>query len=134
MAEVNTGDRNVISGNNGDGIRISGNSTGNSIRGNSIGTDAAALNAISNTGHGIVLQDDAVINNSIGGSSAADGNQIFFNLDAGLRLPGATASTASNNLFDQNTYRGNIGLAVDIGAGGKLRTIQGMLMGCLTHL
>ena len=91
--------RNVISGNYGDGVLISGISAGNSVRGNAIGTDAAGLAAISNTRHGIVLDGNQVTANSIGGPNESDGNLVYFNLASGLRLTGATSTTSANNSF-----------------------------------
>lgn len=114
----NISNRNVISGNYGDGVLISGISVGNAVRGNAIGTDAAGLAAISNTRHGIVLDGNQVTANSIGGPTESDGNLVYFNLASGLRLTGATSTTSANNSFEQNVYRGNIDLAIDVGDAG----------------
>ncbi|MFN5274332.1 MAG: beta strand repeat-containing protein [Planctomycetota bacterium] len=111
-------DRNVISGNFGDGLVLADGTFGNSVQGNAVGTNFSGEIVISNTANGILLDGDSVVNNTIGGAVVAAGNLIYNNLAAGLRLPGLTASTASQNLFDQNIYQGNLGLAIDIGQEG----------------
>ncbi|MFM8570497.1 MAG: beta strand repeat-containing protein, partial [Pirellula sp.] len=111
-------DRNVLSGNFGDGLVLTTGTFGNSVQGNAVGTNTSGTIVISNSAHGILLEGDSVVNNAIGGPTQAAGNLIYNNQASGLRLPGLTASTASQNLFDQNLYRGNLGLAIDIGPEG----------------
>ena len=112
------GDRNIISGNRGDGVLIVGQSTGNVLRNNAVGTDVSGTAAISNTANGINLASDQATSNTIGGVIPSWGNLLYFNLFSGLRLDGTTATTASNNLFEDNVFRGNLELAIDIGARG----------------
>ena len=72
-----TAERNVISGNNSDGITIWGSgSTGNVIQGNYIGVDVTGDAALGNLADGIVMGGGAN-NNTIGGDrTAGEGNVI----------------------------------------------------------
>ncbi len=75
-------ERNIISGNTGDGVRISGPSaTGNMIRGNYIGTNSAGTSAVGNIGNGITVYQNQTI---IGGTQAGEGNVISGNLSDGV--------------------------------------------------
>ena len=79
------GEGNLICG-NGDGIDISYDSTRNLVIGNLIGTDITGTTAIPN-GNGIRIQDAP--GNTIGGSSAGEGNIIGGNVAAGVEVTGA---------------------------------------------
>lgn len=72
---VNASDRNVISGNGGNGIgitaQVGGTANSNLIRGNYVGTNAAGTGAIANTGDGIL------INHADGGGPASAQNNII---------------------------------------------------------
>jgi hypothetical protein len=76
-------ERNIISGNLGDGILfrnldlISMNLTGNRVQGNFIGTDVTGTMALGNIGNGVCL--DGASGNFIGGSGAGEGNVISAN-------------------------------------------------------
>ena len=91
-----TGARNVIAGNNGDGVRIDA-SDSNFVQGNAIGVDAGG-GARANTGDGVELANDADLN-MIGGTAAAAGNNIRNNALHGIRV--------SNNNADGNSLLGN---------------------------
>jgi titin len=76
------GERNIISGNPGGGINISGsNAINNTIQGNYIGTNVAGTDSIPNS-NGILIS--GVSNNIIGGSSSGEGNLISGNTAAGI--------------------------------------------------
>ncbi|HYK01729.1 MAG TPA: hypothetical protein VE974_08235 [Thermoanaerobaculia bacterium] len=79
--------RNVISGNT-TGILLSGSASGNTIRGNYIGTNATGNAAVGN-GKGIFLMQDAG-SNTIGGNSAGDRNVISGNTGSGILLSGGS--------------------------------------------
>jgi hypothetical protein len=110
--------RNVISGNEGDGVRLAGAfsvgiPTGNQVLGNLIGTDVGGTTALGNTGSGVAL-DDARFN-SIGGGVASARNVISGNGDHGVAISG--------NLANGNLVLGNyLGAATDgtsdLGNGG----------------
>ncbi len=80
------GQGNVISGNNGDGVRIfGGGSTGDQVLGNMIGVGSTGETVVPNQGDGVLL-DDAGPGNTIGGAQAGSGNVISGNAQSGVML------------------------------------------------
>ncbi|MFM8327932.1 MAG: beta strand repeat-containing protein, partial [Pirellulaceae bacterium] len=103
--------KNVLSGNTGSGLRISGSSTANTIEGNVFGADRTGAASVSNAAHGMVI-DTGVAGNLVGSSvSESRANWFYYNLGSGLRLPGVGPS--GSNTIIGNLYRGNIELAID---------------------
>jgi hypothetical protein len=84
--------RNLISGNTGTGIRISG--TGNVVLGNYIGTDASGALALANGDSGVKVLSS---NNTIGGTTAGARNVISGNLGDGVMF-----LTGSGNVVEGN--------------------------------
>jgi titin len=81
---------NLISGNQGAGIRIIGlAATGNQVRGNHIGTDAAGTLALGNDGSGLAI--DNASGNVIGGTAQGAGNLISGNNGWGVVISGGSA-------------------------------------------
>jgi hypothetical protein len=81
------GERNVISGNS-HGVLIAGSdTTSNTVSGNYIGTDTNGTAALANGEHGVVIEDSAQ-GNTVGGSSAGEGNLISGNTNDGVRIDG----------------------------------------------
>ena len=107
-------DRNVISGNDSNGINIQGTASGNVIIGNYIGTNAAGTGAIGNTTGGIQIQNNAV-NNTIGGSASGQRNVISGNSVAGIILSGSgvTGTTIQGNYIGANATGASLGNASD---------------------
>ena len=69
-----TGTRNVISGNDAAGIKITGStSTGNLVQGNFIGTDTSGTALLGNSNQGVLIEDFAS-SNTIGGTRTIDLN------------------------------------------------------------
>src|SRR5262249_2438520 len=86
--------RNVVSGNQNDGILLTGAGTANNaVAGNYVGTDAAGTAALPNRDDGLLVSPRAR-NNTIGGTGADLGNLISGSLHAGVHLTGA--GTAGN--------------------------------------
>ena len=86
-------DANVISGNTGAGIEVSGAAaTANLIEGNSIGTDATGTLALGNGGDGVLLTDAS--------ANTIELNTIANNADDGVKVDGGTGnSILTNSLF-----------------------------------
>ncbi|MGR6798829.1 DUF4347 domain-containing protein [Sphaerotilus sulfidivorans] len=127
-------DRNIISGNNGIGIYIGGNSTVNRIEGNWIGLDSTGAAAMANP-YGILVQSAG---NTIGGAGSGEGNIVSGNLD-GIVLSGPSASanqilgnqvglsasggSAVGNAFDGIRLEGGASDNTVGGAGAGLRNV-----------
>lgn len=135
---TNDNARNVISGNAGNGVLVSGG-TGNQVLGNYIGLDASgnlarpnlrgvvvasnsntigaldAGNVVSgNTGLGVVIQSassNTVVGNYIG--TDADGGTAVPNGGGGLQIVGG-ATPANSNSITSNVVSGNTGFGVEI--------------------
>ena len=83
--------RNIISGNNGNGVTISGASGGsdrNVVIGNYIGLDASGSGLIPNTGSGVLLGGG--ISNRVGGVGAGEANVLSGNVNAGVSIGSST--------------------------------------------
>ncbi|HJT34392.1 MAG TPA: DUF4214 domain-containing protein [Pirellulales bacterium] len=95
-------DRNVISGNGGDGIQVE-SSGGASILGNFIGTDPTGKAAAANHGNGITtatgIDWNAVGGSTIGGTDPGDGNIIAFNTQYGVVDSGYRNTISENSIF-----------------------------------
>jgi CSLREA domain-containing protein len=120
-----TGQRNVISGNGDAGVTISGNSAQyNIVQNNYIGTNpGGTLANPNNTG---VLISDGAAYNTVGGSTASEGNVISGNTSYGVRieLSDSDGNGLGGNLIgvaaDGSTPlgNGNNGVMVDNGPSG----------------
>lgn len=87
-------DRNIISGNTDDGIRIDGGLnpvSNNLIQGNYIGLDVTGTVVLGNSSQGIVILNGAS-NNTVGGTGMGAGNVISGNSNSGIQILGATAT------------------------------------------
>jgi uncharacterized repeat protein (TIGR01451 family) len=114
------GASNLISGNGGDGIQITGSSTGNIIRGNVIGLSITGGVAMANAGHGISITSGTF--NTIGGELPAERNIISGNAGSGVFLAGA--STRSN-LIQGNYIGTDISGNTSLANGGDGVSING---------
>lgn len=113
---------NLISGNNGDGVHITGEAaTGNRIIGNWIGLDATGFQRVQNNSSGI-----AVVNareNMIGGPAEAESNVISGNQGNGVSFTGtmATGNRVLGNLIGTDVAGagavGNSGSGISVGGG-----------------
>jgi parallel beta-helix repeat protein len=102
--------RNVISGNNGDAVRIDAIAFTNVVQANYIGTDHTGTNPLGNGGNGVYVYG---ANNTIGGAGAEEGNIIAHNGDKGIHI-----SDYSANLIRRNSIFGNVELGIDLGGDG----------------
>ena len=117
---------NVISGNVGNGIHLSSIAaqTGNTILGNSIGTDSTGSTTLPNGGAGILLQVGAG-DNQIGGTDALAGNTIAFNTGDGIKIDtgtppfGSSPDYGKNNAMKANAIFSNSGAGVRIVTGSS---------------
>ncbi len=90
-------DRNVISGNGGDGIEVRGLARNTQIVGNYIGVAADGRTPVPNGGSGVFLAGaDNVI---VGGAAAGAGNVISGNLRHGLQVRGSTGVLIQGNVI-----------------------------------
>lgn len=125
-------DRNVISGNAGDGIVVSG--LGNIVHGNRIGTTASGTAALPNAGNGVRVVG---ANTRIGGEMSDTGNLISGNAHDGIAIEAGAHGTllrhnrigtnANGNALLGNAHNGVIIRAsgVTIGLPGQGNLISG---------
>jgi hypothetical protein len=101
-ANIVIGGANHIAGNVGAGVSIKG-SSGVTVKGNQIGTNAAGSAAVLNTSYGVQLADGAH-DNLIGGSLVSDRNLISGNGLSGVYIQGAatTSNRVANNYIGTN--------------------------------
>lgn len=90
--------RNYISGNGGNGIRITGSiATGNQVQGNFIGVNFAGMAALGNGGMGVRI--DQAANNLIGGTTTGAGNVISGNTSIGIQISATTGTQVQGNII-----------------------------------
>lgn len=120
---------NVISGNTQTGLDIT-NSTGTTVQGNYIGTNAAGTAALANGGNGIWVSTTSS-STTIGGTAAGAKNVISGNTLDGLEINGVSSTTVQGNYIGTNAAGtaalGNGGFGLDINA--TLTTIGGTAAG-----
>ena len=92
--------RDVISGNNWDGVHIVNGSTGNTVEGDYIGLNASGTAALANAQSGVAIYGDATAN-TIGGSVAGAGDVISGNNASGVYISdsGTTGNTVAGDLI-----------------------------------
>jgi parallel beta-helix repeat protein len=101
---VNASQRNVISGNSGYGITITGtNSNGNVVEGNYIGLNGSGTASVANTYNGIGIWGGSS-GNVLGGSGAGAGNAISGNIEYGILISdtNTTATVVQGNYIGLN--------------------------------
>lgn len=87
------GERNVISGNAGFGIRVSSGTA--TIKGNYVGLNATGTAALANDTGGISLLTSS---NLVGGNTASEGNVISGNGSFGVQVSSASVAVANNRI------------------------------------
>ena len=93
---VTSSERNIISGNNANGIHVTAVSSGNTIEGNYIGLNQSGTLDRGNTSNGILV-DGTTTTTTIGGTTAGERNVISGNNNDGIRIDGATTTTIEGN-------------------------------------
>ena len=131
VGSVTAGQGNLISGNTGDGVQITGDGAQNNIvTGNRIGVNQADTAALPNTGDGVRVAGSAAAN-TIGGAQAGsnDANVIVGNGGAGVQIDGAgtinnvVAGNFIGVLADESTAMANASHGVYISGGANSNTI-----------
>jgi parallel beta-helix repeat protein len=102
---VNASDRNIISGNTQNGIRIYNSSDSNVVLGNYIGVDSTGVGALPNESNGVLIEFGSE-GNTIGGTGAGEGNVIAHNGGGGIVLDWATYNLLVGNSIHSNTSQG----------------------------
>ncbi|HYH69166.1 MAG TPA: right-handed parallel beta-helix repeat-containing protein [Urbifossiella sp.] len=101
----------LVSGNLGDGIRLTESSTGTVVIGSLVGSDRTGLVGLPNQRAGIAI---TASNNRVGGTAAGEGNVIAFNAQAGVGVAGGTGNAVlGNSIFATG------GPGIDLTAGGN---------------
>jgi uncharacterized repeat protein (TIGR01451 family) len=109
-----SGARNIISGNNPDGVQIAGaGSSNNLIQGNFIGTDVTGTVDLGNARQGVLISG-AAANNTVGGTSTAARNVISGNDNDGVQIGDAGSS---NNRIQGNFIGTDVSGTADLGNG-----------------
>jgi len=101
-------ERNIISGNDGMGVRIYGSGTDNNVvSGNYIGTDFTRTADLGNSWDGIQIIGGAQ-SNTIGGTTEGEGNTIAFNGENGIEVKDTNTdyNRISKNSIFNNGYLG----------------------------
>lgn len=109
------GEGNLISGNTGSGIQLSG-ADRTLVQGNRIGTDASGQNPLPNGGDGINVGVSP--GTRIGGVETGAGNRIAFNAGAGVTLSGDPRSVGLS--IRANAIHDNGSLGIDVGGFGQV--------------
>ena len=104
-----SGQGNVISGNGSAGIRVTAGSTGTTLQGNLIGTNAAGTAAIGNS-EGIVIGSS---NNIVGGVASGAGNIISGNSNAGIVIIGGSSNQIQGNYIGTNAAGTPLGNGIE---------------------
>ncbi len=106
-------DRNVVSGNGGQGVDVDPGVNGTVITGNYIGTDAAGSAGIGNSSGGIIVENSTGA--TIGGTAAGQGNVIAYNTGIGVNV---TTTPVSGVRILGNAIFSNSGIGIDLGNNG----------------
>jgi CSLREA domain-containing protein len=106
--------RNLISGNDGFGVELSSNGTGdNVVRGNLIGTQKDGTSPLGNSGSGVYVD---TTDNTIGGTGLGEANVIAFNDGDGVFVEDVGVDNNGNRI-SANAIFANGGLGIDLRGG-----------------
>jgi hypothetical protein len=123
-------ERNLISGNDDDGVRIEGSDAMyNTVSGNYIGTDALGTAELGNKDYGVRLEEGASLN-TIGGDTPGQGNLISGNGESGVAVDGS--NTLYNTIRQNSIYDNNLE-GIELTNGGNTELSHPWLMECSTN-
>ncbi len=121
-------ERNIISGNNGNGIYLQSSTT--TVAGNYIGIAANGASALGNIANGVLIVGGQ--NNTIGGTATTARNIISGNSQRGVWMIGSNSNVVAGNIVGLNAAGsspvGNAYQGVEV-AGGSGNTIGGNVAG-----
>ena len=109
-----SGQRNLISGNNGDGIEVGSGGGTNKVQGNLIGTQKDGSTIMGGSEVGVNISSAG---NTVGGVELGAANTIAFNREEGVRLD-RFDSTAGNRILSNSIFD-NGALGIDLGGNGR---------------
>ena len=121
IGDDTTGGGNIVSGNGGNGIYISGTgivaaragTTGNIVVGNLIGTDSSGSTGSANKGDGILI-DDGANANKIGDGTISGANTISSNGGNGIQIDGSNLTVPKGKVGTSNNVIFGDMIGVDI--------------------
>jgi CSLREA domain-containing protein len=129
------GERNIISGNDGDGVSIGESDTmSNTVSGNFIGVVVSGTQALGNGGDGVQISGGAE-NNTVGGNTEGERNVISANDRNGVYIvsSGTMSNTVSGNYIGTDAAGssdlGNAFEGVHIATGAQNNTVGGQTAG-----
>jgi CSLREA domain-containing protein len=112
--------RNIVSGNDGQGIDFEAFTQGNRILGNLIGTTANGSGALGNGQYGLGIFGTSTSDNKIGDGTSAGANTIAFNGSDGIEVDFNASQTG--NTISRNSIFSNAGLGIDLIGGVETDT------------
>jgi titin len=117
-----SGEGNLISGNETLGINVQADSDMNLVQGNMVGTNASGTAAVGNISVGIWVQDGA--GNSIGGTALGARNLVSGNTSAGVLIAEVNAVPTTGNLVQGNFIGTN-----ESGSSAVPNSLSGVIIG-----
>jgi trimeric autotransporter adhesin len=117
-AQDNPAARNLISGNDADGVEVHGftsvglNTTRNEVLGNLIGVQRDGTSPLGNSDSGVLIKGAS--SNSVGSGSASSANTVASNGKDGVTVVGANGDDAVGNTIGVNTVFSNADLGIDL--------------------
>lgn len=127
---ITTTQRNLISGNDGNGVGIkSTGAASNTVSGNFIGTDATGTAILGNSRDGVVIRVGA-IHNVIGGHTPGERNLISGNEENGVHVDGPGTIY---NTIQQNSVFSNTQLGIELTNGGNASLFSPILTHVYTN-
>jgi photosystem II stability/assembly factor-like uncharacterized protein len=120
--------RNVVSGNQGDGVSVRG--AGSKVQGNYIGTDITGTLALGNTGNGVVAGDNALVGGLVPEArNIISASGVFANVALGHNNSGSPATVQGNYIGTDVTGTRALGGFAGINIASNNNVIGGLVAG-----